>query len=271
LVALGLLFGTSLLRPLIGRERAEAADLSIVAWVLGRILAAARLTTGFRMELQEPPVPLPFDQAEPVLVLARHGGVGDSFALAHLLIDRYRRRPRVVLKDLLIWDPMLDVALSRMGAGWIGGSSVLANRNVIEEVARSARPGDAVLLFPEGANWTPQRHQAAISRLRRAGRRQALKTTVLMDHVLPPKAGGVLTCLAARPELPVVIMAHTGLDRITSARALWQALPFKSAMRLRWWIAAPPPGGDKDRVAWLTAEWAVVDEWIDGASPDPQE
>jgi hypothetical protein len=42
-------------------------------------------------------------------VVARHAGPGDSFALVWLVLDRLRRTPRVVLKDVLLWDPGLDV------------------------------------------------------------------------------------------------------------------------------------------------------------------
>jgi hypothetical protein len=59
------------------------------------------------------------------------------------------------------------------------------------------------------------------------------------------------------------VVAHTGLDRITTAGALWRSLPFEPAMSVRWWLASPPPSGEEERLAWLTAEWAVVDQWID--------
>lgn len=84
-----------------------------------------------------------------------------------------------------------------------------------------------------------------------------------MEHVLPPRWGGVSACLDARPDLPVVVFAHTGLDKITSVRQLWQALPFRSAMAVRWWSPPPAPAAPAERVEWLTTEWAVVDEWID--------
>jgi 1-acyl-sn-glycerol-3-phosphate acyltransferase len=51
----------------------------------------------------------------PVLVLARHGGPGDSFALVHLLLTRYHRSVRIVLKDILQLDPLIDVRLNRLG------------------------------------------------------------------------------------------------------------------------------------------------------------
>jgi hypothetical protein len=34
-------------------------------------------------------------------------------------------------------------------------------------------------------------------------------------------------------------------------------------MTVRMWEATKAPDTDADRKAWLTAEWAVVDEWID--------
>jgi 1-acyl-sn-glycerol-3-phosphate acyltransferase len=243
----------------------ESADLRAVGWALGSFLGAARAVCGFRVELAEPSSLAPFEGPEPVLVLARHGGIGDSFALAHLLISRYQRRPRVVLKGVLLWDPMLDVALTRMGACWMGPSSGGAGRQAIGHLAARMGPGEALLLFPEGQNWTPRRRTSAIARLWKSGRPEAVKAAALMEHVLPPKSGGVLACLEARPQMPVVIMAHTGLDRITSPRALWRALPFEDPMRLRWWPAAPAPADEDGRLRWLTAEWAVVDQWIDAS------
>lgn len=266
LVTLVLLFGAWLLRPLAGRQRAIRTDMSVTAWALGALLGAGRVLLGFRMEIEEPARLAPFDQGPPVLVLARHGGIGDSFAVAHLLIARYGCRLRVVLKQLLAWDPMLDVALTRMGAYWVPPSSGPARREKMQALAAATRPGEAILLFPEGGNWTPRRRISAMARLWRTGQRDAFKAAALMDHVLPPQPGGVFACLAARPDIRVVVMAHTGLDKITSFGDLWRALPFRSVMRLRWWPAAPPPRNEEERMKWLTAEWAVVDEWIAGSA-----
>ncbi len=84
-----------------------------------------------------------------------------------------------------------------------------------------------------------------------------------MEHVLPPHPGGVLACLNIRPELPVVVVAHTGLEKVTNASLLWSCLPFRHPMAIRWWPAATAPTGEEARTAWLTTEWAVVDQWID--------
>lgn len=275
-ILLGLYAGLELLVPLLllatwllrlVRIADENADRKAVGWALGILLGTARAVCGFQVTVEEPTRLWPFDGEDPVLVLARHGGIGDSFALVHLLISRYGRRPRVVLKRSLLWDPLVDVALTRMGACWIGPSSVGSSRAAIAHLAADVAPGEAVLLFPEGGNWTPRRRILAMARFWKSGRLDELKTASLMEHVLPPKSGGVLACLDARPDMPVVVMAHVGLDKITSARSLWRAIPFTTPMQVRWWTAAPAPCGEADRVSWLTTEWAVVDQWIAAAGP----
>lgn len=275
LAALTALLGVWVARAWRPRERSDRADLRVVAWALGAILGAARRTVGLDMSVQEPPpesgsVAL-LAGPEPVLVLARHGGIGDSFSLVWLLAARYRRRPRIVLKDVLLWEPMIDVALSRMGACFLppaarAGEELAAR---VAALAAGLEPGDVLLLFPEGGNWTPRRRLRAIGRLWAAGRPAAVRAAALMEHVLPPRVGGVMACLDARPDLPVAVFAHAGLDRITTAAAVWRSLPFARPMSVRWWLAAPAPEGEQDRLAWLTAEWAVVDQWIDAYWAQP--
>lgn len=278
-VGLVALFGVWLLRPVRGRRWCDDADVRLVGWVLGRVLGTATMTVGFAMDIDEPHRPGPFGEQDPVLVLARHGGIGDSFALVWLLAAHYRRRPRVVLKQILQWEPLIDVALTRMGACFLppararAGSSGRPDHTQrldarVAALAADLAPGEALLLFPEGGNWTPRRRLRAIRRLWAARRSAAARAAALMDHVLPPRAGGVLACLETRPEVPVVIVAHTGLDKITTARQLWDAMPFTTPMSVRWWPPAHPPYGEAERVDWLTTEWAVLDEWIDSHSPE---
>ena len=264
LAALAALLAVWLARPFRGRAWWDRANVAILAWVIGRVLAAARRTVGFEVRMEEPPGPAPWADPDPVLVMARHGGIGDSFVLVWLLAGRYHRRPRVVLKDVLLWEPLIDVALTRAGACFLppsGRTGPLEDR--VRALAGDLERGDALLIFPEGGNWTPRRRLRAIGRLWADRKPAAARAAALMDHVLPPRAGGVMACLEERPDLAVVVVAHTGLDKVTSAGSLWAALPFRSPMRLRWWPAAHPPWGEEERLAWLTTEWAVVDQWID--------
>ncbi|MGH9100970.1 MAG: 1-acyl-sn-glycerol-3-phosphate acyltransferase, partial [Acidimicrobiales bacterium] len=217
---------------------------------------------GFTTEVDPASVPGGLEADSPVLVVARHGGPGDSFSLVHLLLTRYSRHVRVVLKDVLQLDPAIDLLLNRLGACFINRRSERAT-DAMRRLVRDAGPRDALLLFPEGANWTPERRRRAIRHLWAEKKRRAAYAATLMDHVLPPRSGGVLACLEEKPEISVVVVAHTGLDRIVTVQEGWRQLPFKCPMAVRIWPAAPPPSTTEERLRWLTTEWAIVDEWID--------
>ena len=59
-----------------------------------------------------------------MVVLSRHAGPGDSFLLVHTLMDRdHLRRPRIVLKDVLQLDPLIDVYLNRLPNHFVHGRS----------------------------------------------------------------------------------------------------------------------------------------------------
>jgi 1-acyl-sn-glycerol-3-phosphate acyltransferase len=243
----------------------EDTNRRLVAWALGAMLGAGRRCVGFVLAVEEPPERRPLEGCGPVLVLARHGGLGDSFAVVWMLADSYRRIPRVVLKDVLQWEPLLDVALNRLGACFISTARADGEDPAqrIGRLAAGLAERDALLLFPEGANWTPRRRRRAIDRLRDAGQHKAADAATLMENVLAPRPAGVLACLDARPDLAIAVVAHTGLDTLTTARQAWKAVPFVRPMSLRWWPAPPPPSDEAGRLSWLGAEWAVVDEWID--------
>lgn len=280
----GLLVGCAALwvaHPVAGRrdgERWRQAHTALLRWVLGRLRRAAGPLLGFRVLLEEPPGAERMDPG-PLLILARHAGPGDSFTLVDLLLSRYHRTPRIVLKETLQWDPGLDVILNRLGAcflpAYAGAGEALPER--LADLARDLRSGDAMLIFPEGRNWTPRRYQRAIDRLRRrayrpgaASRRAAVDRQAAADaeqnpNVLPPRPGGVLAALAARPDLGIVVIAHTGLDDLVTPDQVWQALPlYDRPMTIRWWSVPPGtvPPGPAQQYQWLRVQWALVDSWI---------
>jgi 1-acyl-sn-glycerol-3-phosphate acyltransferase len=231
---------------------------------LAFLLAAARRLLGFRVVIEEPP-----DQDRisdrPLLVLARHGGPGDSFALVEMLMSRYRRRPAIVLTERLRWDPGMDVLLGRLPACFIrrGRRDAIIAR--MTELAAAMQPNDAILMFPEGGNWTPSRHRRTIARLSVAGRLRAAADAASNPNVLPPHATGVLACLAGRSDLNIAVVAHTGLEDLVTAASIWRAVPVSEPMLVRWWYepAAALPQGAARRRDWLRLQWAIVDSWID--------
>jgi 1-acyl-sn-glycerol-3-phosphate acyltransferase len=236
------------------------AHHALLGRTLDVILRAARVFFGFRLELTEPPDTEALTGPRPVLVLARHGGPGDSFALVQLLSTRYRRRCRIVVKEALAIDPVLDVLLVRLDCVFVSGTGMRGASERIAQVAAELGPGDALLLFPEGGNWTPERQRTA---RRRVGRRSAGSAGSL-EFLLPPRAGGVLACLGAAPDLEVVFVAHTGLDELVTASQAWAHIPLRMPMSVRWWKAGSRPLTTDTRAGeeWLMTEWAIIDEWI---------
>lgn len=257
-----------------GLGRRGRTDDRLLVWALNIVLAAARRTLGFTVEIEGRGVPA-LEGDDPVLVLARHGGPGDSFSLVYLLEAVYGRRVRIVAKDLLQLDPAIDLLLNRRGSCFVESPSRGAG-NAERLAACTSQLGerDALLLFPEGENWTPRRRSRAIERLRARRRHRAATAAELMDNVLPPRPSGVAACLRAGPGINVVVAAHTGLDRIVSAAQLWRAIPFREPMTVRFWPARPHPGpgaGEEAVAEWLTGEWAIVDQWIDSRRERPGE
>jgi 1-acyl-sn-glycerol-3-phosphate acyltransferase len=229
-----------------------------LSWVIG----GARHLAGFRLLVSDASIKT-FSDRQPSLVLARHGGPGDSFVLVHLLLTRYERDVRIVLKDALQIDPALDLLLNRLQCCFLPPQSGGRSADLIGSAAAALQPGTALLLFPEGANWTPKRRQLAIRRFRSRHQTEELRTAELLSNVLAPRLSGVSACLDAQPDIEVVMAAHAGLDHLVSAHQLWKDIPFSDPMGARLWQASPPPPDEGDRAVWLVTEWAVVDQWID--------
>jgi len=112
--------------------------------------------------------PAEIPRNQPVIVLSRHCGPGDTVLVAWLLTVEYRLRVRIVLKAVLRWEPVLDFA-GKLGCLCFLSRSGRARRQ-IHDLAASLVGGQALLLFPEGANFTWARWRAAIAELRSTGR-----------------------------------------------------------------------------------------------------
>jgi 1-acyl-sn-glycerol-3-phosphate acyltransferase len=255
-----------------GREaerRWTAAHADLLHDALVRLLAVAGSTVGFRLEIDEQS-PLPPRDGHPLAVLARHAGPGDSFALVWLILHRFERTPRVVLKDLLLWDPGLDVVLTRLSCCFLSSRSGAGDDNTaaVAEFAARLGPDDALLIFPEGGNWTRARQRRAVRRLWRSGRRRAARRAAAMPRVLPPRPAGTAAVLTARPDADVLVVAHAGLDGLTSPARVWSALPLDATpMRVQWWQVAPAdlPATEDDVADWLDEQWRRVARWVEGS------
>lgn len=202
-----------------------------------------------------------------MVVLSRHAGPGDSFLLVHTLMDRdHLRRPRIVLKDALQLDPLIDVYLNRLPNQFLSAGPAVrsASAEAIADLARDLGEEDALLLFPEGANFTARRRTRAIERLRERGLLSAVHRAEAMQRLLPPRPAGVAAAVGAAPHADVVFVAHTGLEHMRTVRDLWRSLPMEKTLHLRWWFvpAAEVPRDRAQQTEWLYQWWETIDAWI---------
>jgi 1-acyl-sn-glycerol-3-phosphate acyltransferase len=203
---------------------------------------------------------------EPLIVCCRHAGPGDSFTLMYALMDWYDREPRVVLKDTMRWDPAIDVMLSRVPSRFISPNPKAGEdtEQQIAELATGLDENDAFVIFPEGGNFTPERRQRSIDKLRRMGLNKMADRAERMENVLAPRPGGVLAALDAAPDADVVLVAHTGLDHLVTVTDLWRELPMDKRLVMRWWRVSREeiPHGKEERIDWLFGWWERIDEWV---------
>ncbi|HEX4830989.1 MAG TPA: 1-acyl-sn-glycerol-3-phosphate acyltransferase [Trebonia sp.] len=264
-------------------EPYQARHYALMEWFLDLVYRAAERACDLRVEVSGPP-----DAAaaagRPVIVLCRHAGPGDSLLMVHHLLSVYRRRPRLVMKAALQLDPSVDIVANRVPNVFIprrrrparpetgserAEAALATDRPQTELIRRLAAGLDrdgALVIFPEGGNWTPLRWRRAVDRLRRRGERDLAARAAAMPNVLPPRPGGALAAIEACPEADVIFVAHAGLDTLVSVRDVWQSLRGDLTVRVQWWRVpageVPRAAGRDAQVEWLFDWWARVDGWV---------
>jgi 1-acyl-sn-glycerol-3-phosphate acyltransferase len=258
-------------------EPYQSRHYAVMRWYLGVIHEAARRTCGLRVEVEDPP-DADETAGRPLIVLSRHAGPGDSLLLVHHLLGACARRPRIVMKSSLQLDPSLDVAANRLPNVFVQRRQAGRATEQIRRLAAGLDPQGALLLFPEGGNWTAPRWARAIVRLRDQDCPDLAERAVAMPHLLPPRVGGAIAAITACPSADVAFVAHTGLDRLVSVRDVWRSLSADMTVRARWWrvpaAEVPRAAGRDAQVDWLYDWWQRLNAWIESenagsAEPSP--
>jgi len=263
-----------------GRLRTEpfqSRHYAIMRWYLDLVFAAAARTFGLRIEVDEPEAGAEEQSARlarPVIVLSRHAGPGDSFLLVRQLLTVYGRRPRVVMKATMQLDPGVDVVANRVPNVFVQrqrvGGAFFTDQ--IRRLARGLGRDGALVIFPEGGNWTPGRWQRGIRRLERSGRGDLAARAKDMPNLLPPRPGGALAAIEACPDADVIFVAHAGLDRLVTVGDVWRNLPIDHVVRARWWRVpagqVPRSAGHEAQVKWLYDWWKNIDSWVSDNRPE---
>jgi 1-acyl-sn-glycerol-3-phosphate acyltransferase len=245
------------------RERWQAAHYALMRWYLARLVNSAQRRFHLRFDIDATEA-----RAEgrrgPLLVLARHAGPGDSFLLVHGLLQ-LGYRPRIVLKGELRWAPAIDVALHRVPSFFlVPGAGPGTGTTVIGALAAGMGSDDALVIFPEGRNFTRARRTHSITKLEELGDHDAAEDARELRHVLTPRSGGAIAAIEAAPDADVVFVAHTGLEDLSGVVDLWRGLPMDSALQVKLWRvpAGHVPRARAAREAWLAWWWRCIDAWL---------
>src|SRR3984885_2828077 len=151
-------------------EPYQARNYAVIKWFLDLIYRAAGRACGLSVTVTGPPEAGP-SRDRPLIVLSPHAGPGDSLLLIHYLLSVCERRPRVVMKATLQLDPSMDILTSRLPNAFLRRAAqagkITSARQHTEQIRRLAAgmtQTSALVIFPEGGNWTPLRwHRAADS------------------------------------------------------------------------------------------------------------
>jgi len=255
------------------RPRVQAAHWALLRWYVHGL--ATRALELMRIDVVEEGTAEGAEALEsraPVIVLSRHAGPGDTVFLIDRLLSTYGRRPSVVLREVITFDPAIGLLVDRLPQGAIDNrhDTEQAERQ-IAEVARGLRERGALLLYPEGGNFSLKRRRRALASLRREGRHRAARAAQQMANVLPPRPGGVLAALRARPDAAVVFVAHTGLGLAAYPAEIYRELPLGRTLRFRIWRVEPEdiPATEDGQVAWLNRWWQEIDDWVRAQRAEP--
>jgi 1-acyl-sn-glycerol-3-phosphate acyltransferase len=248
----------------------QSVHYRLMGWFLHHVVGSAKKNFQISIVPQSDPIERDDRERRPLLVFSRHAGPADSLLLVESLMNNAELHPRIVLKDALQFDPVVDVVLNRLPNRFIrsGGQDAV---KAIAELAATMGEGEALVLFPEGANYTSRRRTRAIESLEAHGRPDLAEQARKLDNVLPPRSTGPLTAIRSAPNADVTFVGHVGLERMMTARDIWREMPIDSLVITRLWhVTAEQLPAEAEREQWLYDHWKLLDEWISATAADQQ-
>jgi 1-acyl-sn-glycerol-3-phosphate acyltransferase len=229
-------------------------------WAGGHLDGVARLF-GLRFEVEG----LEDVAPGPVLILMRHASIIDN-TLPDAVVGRtHGLGLRFVIKRELQMLPTIDI-----GGRWVptnfvrrGSGDTAGELESLRRLAVDLDPHEGVLIYPEGTRHTVEKLAHAQARI--AERQPHLAPLAArLRHVLPPRLGGPVALLEQGRGTDVVFCGHVGLDGFERISDIWSGDLVGGTVRVRFWrhAAADVPADRDALIAWLYAQWQVLDDWI---------
>jgi 1-acyl-sn-glycerol-3-phosphate acyltransferase len=202
----------------------------------------------------------------PVFLFCRHASTLDTLLPAVFASDAYTLRLGHVMKRELLWDPCLDVVGQRTRNAFVRRGSGEREKEIalLQGLAVALGERDGVLLFPEGTRFSPVKRERALAHLAETGQAARLARAERLHHVLPPRRGGALALLEARPDVDVAFLAHVGFEGTADLNDIWSGKLVGRTIRLCFWRvpSADIPRTAEGRIEWLDSQWERVDAWV---------
>lgn len=201
----------------------------------------------------------------PSLLLMRHASINDTILPIGLASHGQGVRLRIVLKAELLWAPIVDAIGHRVPVAFIRRSSGAPEKEL--EVIRAITPAlhrhEAIMIFPEGTRFSPERRAQILGKLRDKDPAAAAEAEAL-THVLPFRTGGVMALMDGAPDAALVFCAHTGYERSARLEDFIAGGLYRATVKVKCWriAAADLPTDPAARAALLNAEWRKVNDWV---------
>ena len=197
----------------------------------------------------------------PVVVLSIHSGEGDSLLVLDHLLRRHRRRPRIVMHQALAIDPLIDMLGPHLPNRFVdprGGDIEVE----IAAMSRGLGARDAVVIFPEGGNFTHERRLRSIERLLHRGHHEQAEQARGDEAPLRAPAGrgarraGERPARRRRPDGPLRLPGRLRRGLADAAGADPDRDPALARARIR------APARQRRRIRWLFGWWKTLDAWV---------
>ncbi len=243
------------------RRRTGVYNLRI--WWAGHHLGGAIRLFGLKIVVDNPEL----IEGGPYTVMVRHASIIDN-----LLPDSCIAKPsgnglRFVIKRELEMIPAIDIAGRWVPTIFVKRASGDADAEVakIRLLADHFGPGEAIMIYPEGTRWTPDK-AARVKQIIAERQPEISPLAERLQHLLPPRLGGPLELLDASREAgnDIIFCGHVGFDGFQYVSDIWAGGLLGTTVRIRFWrhSGAEIPVDHESRVRWLYSRWQTVDDWV---------